>query len=44
MLREKGEVVAKKYVDKVNLGVDGWKIRYYKDKFHICQEEVEDFL
>ena len=44
MIYENNEVVAKKYVDKVNLGNDGWKMRYYKEKFHISVDDLADFL
>ncbi len=35
LIHERNDIVAKKYVDKVNFGIDGWKMRYYKEKFHI---------
>ncbi len=44
MVHENNDKVAKKYVDKVVLGTDGWKARYYKEKFHVSGEELPDFL
>lgn len=28
----------------INFGTDGWKMRYYKHKFHVRDEDVKDFL
>jgi 5'-3' exoribonuclease 2 len=44
MVSENNDVMAKKYVDKVVLGTEGWKTRYYKEKFHVSGEEMADFL
>lgn len=34
-----------KYVDHVQLGVDGWKMRYYTDKFLVIDpKDVEEFI
>jgi hypothetical protein len=35
ILHEKGDTIAKKYVDYVQFGTEGWKLRYYSLKFHI---------
>lgn len=44
LIREKDDGQVKKYVDKVNLGMEGWKMRYYNDKFHISPEDMHDFM
>ena len=43
MLSEKNQKIADKYVDKVQYGTEGWKSRYYKEKFHVDNEDLEDF-
>ena len=35
MLDEKSQKKAEKYVDKVKFGEEGWKLRYYRNKFHV---------
>lgn len=37
LLDENSKKKAEKYVDKVQLGEDGWKLRYYQHKFHVNQ-------
>ena len=32
MLEESSDKIAKAYVDKVQLGTEGWKSRYYQNK------------
>jgi 5'-3' exoribonuclease 2 len=44
MLEDQSKKRADKYVDKVRLGEDGWKARYYSDKFHVPQDELHEFL
>jgi 5'-3' exoribonuclease 2 len=44
VLKEKEKQIADKYVDKVQLGVDGWKLRYYTEKFHVSQGDVQEFM
>lgn len=43
MLDDKNKKIEGKYVDKVKFGTDGWKHRYYKDKFHVDAEEFREF-
>lgn len=43
MLDEKSKKVADTYVDKVQFGTEGWKTRYYSDKFHIDKNDHEEF-
>lgn len=35
MLADKEKKVADSYVDQVKLGTEGWKLRYYRSKFHV---------
>ena len=44
LLREKEDIIAKKYIDKVNFGREGWKLRYYQEKFHVGPSQLDDFL
>lgn len=43
MLDEKNKKIEEAYVDKVQFGTNGWKHRYYKDKFHVEAQEFEEF-
>jgi len=43
-IHEKNDQKSKSYVDRVNLGMEGWKLRYYKDKFHVKEEDLSEFL
>jgi len=43
-LREKGEKLVEAYQDKVKLTQEGWKQRYYREKFHVIGEaEIKEF-
>jgi 5'-3' exonuclease len=44
ILNEKSKDLADKYVDRVQLGTDGWKLRYYTEKFHISERDVGEFM
>jgi 5'-3' exonuclease len=44
LIDENSKKKAEKYVDRVQLGEDGWKLRYYKHKFHVGQEDLSEFL
>jgi 5'-3' exonuclease len=44
LLDQKSKKIAEKYVDKVKLGEEGWKLRYYQNKFHVGQEDMAEFL
>lgn len=35
----KNDKIVAKYVDKVQLGVQGWRERYYTEKFHARTDE-----
>ena len=35
IINEKNDKLANQYVDRVKLGTEGWKYRYYSSKFHI---------
>lgn len=44
MMEERSQRRVEKYEDKVKLGEDGWKLRYYKEKFHIDPADIEEFI
>lgn len=44
MIREKDEKQAQEYQDEVQLGVEGWKMRYYTSKFHINEQDFDEFM
>ena len=35
MTNDKNDAIVAKYVDRVELGKEGYKYRYYSDKFHV---------
>ena len=43
MLNDKSKKMADSYVDRVKFGTEGWKLRYYKEKFHIDAEDMPEF-
>jgi 5'-3' exonuclease len=43
MLSEKNKKMADAYVDRIQFGTEGWKLRYYKEKFHIDSEDMPEF-
>lgn len=44
IIHEKNDAIAKSYVDKVVYGSEGWKTRYYKEKFQIDLEDLPEFM
>ena len=41
---ETNQKIVEKYVDRVQLGVDGWKMRYYTNKFLVYDpNDVQQF-
>lgn len=44
LLEEKSSKKAERYVDKVQLGTEGWKLRYYQNKFHVDQADLSEFI
>jgi 5'-3' exoribonuclease 2 len=44
MDHEKNDKLSSSYVDKVQLGTEGWKVRYYENKFHIPVEDLDEFV
>ena len=36
---EKNDAIVAKYVDRVELGKEGYKFRYYSQKFHVHTQE-----
>jgi 5'-3' exonuclease len=44
MQDERSQRRADNYVDKVQLGTEGWKLRYYQNKFHVSQQDLSEFL
>jgi 5'-3' exonuclease len=44
MIEERSQRRVEKYEDKVKLGEDGWKIRYYQEKFHVDPADIEEFI
>lgn len=43
MIHEKNDLMANAYIDKVQLGTEGWKMRYYSSKFHILSQDFNEF-
>jgi 5'-3' exonuclease len=43
MIHEKNDALTSAYVDRVQLGVDGWKMRYYTSKFHCKPQDFQEF-
>lgn len=44
MLDERSQRRVEKYEDRVKLGEDGWKMRYYSEKFHVAPADIEEFI
>jgi 5'-3' exonuclease len=44
MIDEKSDNLAKGYVDKVQFGTEGWKLRYYQNKFHVKEQDYDEFV
>lgn len=44
MITEEGSKKAQEYEDVVQLGVEGWKMRYYNAKFHVENSDFEEFV
>lgn len=44
MIAEREKKLTTSYVDKVQLGTDGWKLRYYQEKFHIEPHDMAEFV
>ncbi|CDW77829.1 5-3 exoribonuclease 2 [Stylonychia lemnae] len=43
LLNEKSKIMADSYVDRVQFGTEGWKLRYYQEKFHIDETDFQEF-
>jgi 5'-3' exoribonuclease 2 len=44
MISEKQKEMADQYEDKIQFGTEGWKLRYYNQKFHITQDDLQEFM
>jgi 5'-3' exonuclease len=44
VIQRENDDLANSYVDNVRLGEQGWKDRYYKEKFNVSKKDLPEFM